>query len=98
MIRPERRKRNDIDSPVNFAQTAVDFDTIVLTASNRDRDSLVTQPAHPYIDKWWLPGHIIGYEPSFTHTISDFVKAVAAGKSVHPRFEDGLRNQRVLDA
>jgi predicted dehydrogenase len=62
------------------------------------RDILVTEPSHPYIDSWWPPGHIIGYEHTFTHTIADFVKAVVARESVHPTFEDGLRNQRVLDA
>jgi predicted dehydrogenase len=62
------------------------------------RDILVTEPNHPYIEKWWPPGHIIGYEHTFTHTIADFVKAVIAEKSVHPTFENGLKNQRVLDA
>ena len=61
------------------------------------RDIIVTEPTHPYIDKWWPPGHIIGYEHTFTHTIADFVKAVIAGKSVHPTFEAGLKNQRVLE-
>ena len=61
------------------------------------RDILVTEPTHPYIDKWWPPGHIIGYEHSFIHTIADFVEAVIAGKSVHPTFADGVRNQCVLD-
>jgi predicted dehydrogenase len=97
-IRPERRKHNDIDSLVNFAQTAVDFDTIVLTASNRDCDILVTEPTHPYIDKWWPPGHIIGYEHTFIHTIADFVKAVIEKRRVQPTFEDGLRNQKILEA
>jgi len=62
------------------------------------RDILVTEPSHPYFGKWWPPGHIIGYEHTFIHTIADFVKAVVAGKSVQPTFADGLRNQRVLDA
>jgi predicted dehydrogenase len=62
------------------------------------RDILVTEPTHPYMDKWWPPGHIIGYEHSFTHAIADFVKAVADGKGVQPTFADGLRNQCVLDA
>jgi predicted dehydrogenase len=62
------------------------------------RDILVTEPTHPYIDKWWPPGHIIGYEHTFTHTIADFVRAVVARKSIHPTFEDGLQAQRVLDA
>jgi predicted dehydrogenase len=62
------------------------------------RDILVTEPTHPYVDKWWPPGHVIGYEHTFTHTIADFVKAVVAKKNVQPTFEDGLGNQRVLEA
>lgn len=63
-------------------------------------DILVTQPggAHPYVGQWWPPGHIIGYEHTFVHTIADFVNAVVNGKSVQPTFEDGLRNERVLEA
>jgi len=30
--------------------------------------------------------------------IADFVNAVVDGKSVQPTFEDGLKNQRVLEA
>ena len=62
------------------------------------RDILVTEPTHPYMDKWWPPGHIIGYEHTFTHTIADFVKAVVAKKNAQPNFEDALKTQRVLDA
>jgi predicted dehydrogenase len=58
----------------------------------------VTDAQHPYISAWWPPGHIIGYEHSFTHTVYDFLKAIESGKSPNPDFEDGLRNQRVLDA
>lgn len=64
------------------------------------RDILVTQPggAHPFVGAWWPPGHIIGYEHTFVHTVADFVNAVVDGKSVQPTFEDGLRNERVLEA
>jgi predicted dehydrogenase len=58
----------------------------------------VTDGKHPYIAAWWPPGHIIGYEHSFTNTVYDFVRAVADGKSPRPNFEDGLKNQRILDA
>ncbi len=58
----------------------------------------VTDGKHPYVAAWWPPGHIIGYEHSFTHTVYDFLKAIADGKSPRPDFEDGVRNQRVLDA
>ena len=61
-------------------------------------DILVTDPSHPYLRSWWPPGHILGYEHTFIHTIADFVNAVAAGKNVQPTFEEGLQTQRVLDA
>jgi len=58
----------------------------------------VTDAKHPYVGAWWPSGHIIGYEHSFTHTMYDFVRAVVDGKSPRPDFEDGLTNQRILDA
>jgi len=62
------------------------------------RDILVTEGAHPYAGAWWPPGHIIGYEHTFVHTVFDFLKAVAKGKPVAPTFADGLENQKVLAA
>ncbi len=64
------------------------------------RDILVTQGGkqHPYVGQWWPPGHIIGYEHTFVHAIADFVNAVVEGTPVQPTFEDGLRNERVLEA
>jgi predicted dehydrogenase len=41
------------------------------------RDIIVTESLHPYMNKWWPPGHLIGYEHTFIHAIADFVKAVA---------------------
>jgi predicted dehydrogenase len=62
-------------------------------------DILVTdRDTHPYAKNWWPPGHVVGYEHTFANTFADFVAAVVGGKSVHPTFEDGLRNERVLDA
>jgi predicted dehydrogenase len=62
------------------------------------RQILATDPAHAYFKAWWPAGHIIGYEHTFTHTVFDFLKAVAAGKPVQPDFEDGVRNQLALEA
>ncbi|HKP86940.1 MAG TPA: Gfo/Idh/MocA family oxidoreductase, partial [Blastocatellia bacterium] len=59
---------------------------------------LATDSNHPYIDAWWPPGHIIGYEHTFTHTVLDLIKAIADQKTPAPNFEDGVRNQRILDA
>jgi predicted dehydrogenase len=71
------------------------------------RTILATDPSHPYVAAWWPPGHMLGYEHTFVHTVADFVTAVAerrdggapaSGKGLAPDFEDGVRNQRVLAA
>ena len=62
------------------------------------REIIVTESAHPYAGHWWPPGHLIGYEHSFVHTMADFVRAVVARKNIWPNFADGLANQRVLAA
>ena len=53
---------------------------------------------HPYVKAWWPPGHIIGYEHTFTHTVYDLLEGMAAGTRPAPSFEDGLENQRVMGA
>ena len=58
----------------------------------------VTEPGHPYVDAWWPPGHIIGYEHTFIHTVKDLLDGIDAGESPAPTFEDGYRCQAVLDA
>jgi predicted dehydrogenase len=62
------------------------------------RRVLVTEPEHPYVRAWWPPGHILGYEHTFTHTVFDLLEGMADGRSPSPNFEDGLRNQQVLAA
>ena len=64
------------------------------------REIIVTERdgIQPYVSHWWPPGHGIGYEHTFVHTVVDFVNACVEGKGVHPSFEDGLKNQRVLTA
>jgi len=57
-----------------------------------------TKGAHPYADHWWADGHILGYEHTFTHSVNDFLMAIESGAEIHPDFNDGLRNQQVLDA
>lgn len=59
---------------------------------------LVTDEADPYVDHWWPPGHVLGWEHTFVHENYEFLSAVAAGSDVAPSFEDGLAVQRVLDA
>ena len=62
------------------------------------RDIIVTEPNHPYVGNWWPPGHLLGYEHSFVHSIADFVNAIVTRKRIQPDFADGLRTQHVLAA
>lgn len=62
------------------------------------RTIMVTEAGHPFVDRWWPPGHIIGYEHTFTHTVFDLVEAIRTGKTPSPSFVDGVANQRVLHA
>lgn len=62
------------------------------------RKILATDAEQPYVAAWWPPGHIIGYEHTFTHEIYDFVKAIDEDKNPSPSFADGLYVQQVLDA
>ncbi|MGC4855848.1 Gfo/Idh/MocA family protein [Micromonospora sp. DT4] len=59
---------------------------------------LVTEGDHPYMSAWWPPGHIIGYEHSFTHQMRDLIEAIATGTDPAPSFADALQVQLVLDA
>ncbi len=60
---------------------------------------MVTNGAsHPYFSHWWPEGHIIGYEHTFIHTVYDLLEAIAKNTMPTPNFEDGVRNQKVLDA
>jgi predicted dehydrogenase len=58
----------------------------------------VTEPSHPYMAAWWPPGHLIGYEHTFTHEVVDLLHDIAAGREPSPSFADGLQVQRVLAA
>ncbi|HKH12924.1 MAG TPA: Gfo/Idh/MocA family oxidoreductase [Rubrobacter sp.] len=58
----------------------------------------VTEPDHPYAGAWWPPGHILGYEHTFVHTMKDLMDGIKTGTSPAPTFEDAYRVQAVLDA
>ena len=103
-------RKNFIDIEINGSKGSLHFN---FQEMNRLQFFDATQPkdrrgftdihvtrrgVHPYFASWWPEGHIIGYEHTFIHTVVDFVNACVRGKPVHPTFEDGLKNQRVLAA
>jgi predicted dehydrogenase len=59
---------------------------------------LMTDATDPYIDRWWPPGHVIGWEHTFVHENYEFLRAVSTEQSHSPDFDDGLQVQRILDA
>ncbi len=104
-------RRNQLELEINGSKGSLCFDLEDMNrlkyfdnANPPDRqgfrDILVTQPnaVHPYVGQWWRAGHLLGYEHTFVHTVADFINACVEGKSVHPTFEDGLKNQQVLEA
>jgi predicted dehydrogenase len=59
---------------------------------------LVTDETDPYVDAWWPPGHVLGWEHTFVHENYEFLSAVANGDPFHPSFEEAYEVQQVLDA
>ena len=62
------------------------------------RSILVTDSDQPYLDKWWVPGLIIGYEHTFVHQVADFLKSLETNEPCAPTFQDALQTQRVCEA
>ncbi len=62
------------------------------------RTILVTNSTHPYINAWWPPGHIIGYEHEFTHAVVDFLTAMEKGEQITPNLCDGMMGMQILEA
>jgi predicted dehydrogenase len=69
------------------------------SSGNRGYETvLVTDGSDPYVDHWWPPGHVIGWEHTFVHENYEFLTAVAEGGEFHPSFADAYRVQTLLDA
>ena len=104
-------RKNALSIEINGSAGSLVFDLEDLNRlgffSHRDpeaeqgfREILVTEKAHPYIESWWPPGHTLGYEHTFVHTVADFVRGIGNRRRalLQPDFADAVRTQRVLDA
>ena len=58
----------------------------------------VSNPEHPYMDKYWVPGTTIGYEHTFLNALADFVAGIESGTPAQPDFRNALQTQKVCDA
>ncbi len=62
---------------------------------------LVTESADPWIENWWPPGHIIGWEHTFVHELHHLIDCIIHEKELGPigaTFEDGYNACVVADA
>lgn len=62
------------------------------------RTILATEPSHAYVESWWPPGHIIGYEHEFVHAVVDFLDVIVNKKIIEPNFLDGMKEMQILEA
>lgn len=58
----------------------------------------VTNGEHPYMNRYWVPGLVIGYEHTFLNALADFVMGVESGKPTQPDFRSALQTQKVCEA
>jgi predicted dehydrogenase len=58
----------------------------------------VTNNEHPYMNRYWVPGLVIGYEHTFLNALADFVSGLELGKPTQPDFRAALETQRVCEA
>lgn len=57
-----------------------------------------TEEVHPFMQSYWPAGHIIGYEHTFMNLLTTYFDSLAKGTACKPDFEDGVRNQCILEA
>jgi predicted dehydrogenase len=62
------------------------------------RSLLVTDFEHPYMDRYWVPGCVVGYEHTFINALADFLRGLESGRTTQPDFGCALQTQRVCDA
>jgi predicted dehydrogenase len=98
-------RKNDHAVEIEGSKGSIKFNLVRLNELEYLREGsrgyetiVVTDPDDPYIDHWWPPGHIIGWEHTFVHENYEFLSAVGEGGEHSPNFADGLRVQHLLAA
>ena len=101
--------KNALQFEINGSKGCIRFDLeslneLELYLDEEDRTTqgfkkiLATEPQHPYMDKWWPAGHIIGWEHLFIHQYYEFIKAIVDDYMPEPSFFDGMKNQEIIEA
>jgi len=104
---PGRKNHNRFEISGSRGSLAWDFEEMnaleyYSTAEPSSRQGfrriLATEADHPYVQAWWPPGHVLGYEHGFTHGVYDLLQAIAGGGDLAPDFRDGAQCVAVLEA
>ncbi|MGO9657526.1 MAG: Gfo/Idh/MocA family protein [Acidimicrobiales bacterium] len=64
-------------------------------------DVIVCEPGHPFVDLWWPPGHLLGWEHAHTNMFVHFFRCLGEGRPLGPdaaTFEDGYRVALISEA
>ena len=105
-------RKNALRLEINGERASVAFDLERLNefqlhsldddeAARGFRTVLATEPLHPWLADWWPPGHILGWEHTFTHEIAHMLRCIVTGAPVAPigaDFVDGYRCAAICDA
>lgn len=107
-------RKNGLTFEINGSKGSMVFDLerlnelqVHLTGSRPEgraqgfRDVLVSEANHPFLQWWWPPGHMLGWEHATVHELHHLLTSIAKDKPVAPHgatFEDGYRASEVCDA
>ncbi|GAB3680780.1 Gfo/Idh/MocA family oxidoreductase [Salinarchaeum chitinilyticum] len=92
------------DGALSFSLERLNELEVVQGDSRGFETVLVTDESDPYVDAWWPPGHVLGWEHTFVHENYEFLSAADDGTAAAledsnvATMQDGLAVQRVLDA
>jgi predicted dehydrogenase len=89
---------NGSDGSLRFSLERLNELEVLLEDDRGYQTVLVTDESDPYIENWWPPGHVIGWEHTFVHENYEFLTAIEDEDEYHPNFQDALDVQRVLKA
>lgn len=96
-------RKNGLTIEVYGSQGSITFELerlneLVVDTGAGGARMLVTEADHPYAGAWWPPGHVLGWDHTFTSQAADFLAAIGSGARPSPSFAEGLGVQRVLGA
>ena len=79
----------------------LDLDIADASGQRGFRRMLVTDPGDPFMEAWWPPGHVLGWEHTFSHELHHLLSCIRDNRPVGPHgadLEDGYRAAVICDA